>query len=109
MISAIVSTLNDERRLGATLSSLVPAAMDAFVREVIVADQGSIDQTLEIAEAKFRRETAELFEKFYEDRRAKEIMASGKDSKIKREELITLMFGQRPGGPKRFDDEKEAA
>jgi glycosyltransferase involved in cell wall biosynthesis len=49
MISAIVSTLNDERRLGATLSSLVPAAMDAFVREVIVADQGSTDQTLEIA------------------------------------------------------------
>jgi glycosyltransferase involved in cell wall biosynthesis len=50
MISAIVSTLNDERRLGATLSSLVPAAMDAFVREVIVADAGSGDQTLEIAE-----------------------------------------------------------
>lgn len=50
MISVIVTTLNDERRLGATLASLVPAAMNAVVREVIVADGGSADQTLEIAE-----------------------------------------------------------
>lgn len=65
-------------------------------------------KTLEIAEAKFRRETAELFEKFYEDRRAKDIMASGKDSKLKREALIQLMFGERPGGPKQYADDQAA-
>jgi hypothetical protein len=66
-------------------------------------------KTLEIAEAKFQRETAALFEKFYESKQAKEIMASGKDSKLKREELIQLMFGARPGGPKQYPDEKEGA
>jgi glycosyltransferase involved in cell wall biosynthesis len=50
MISAIIPTLNDARRLTATLAALAPAAMDGFVREVIVADGGSTDGTLEVAE-----------------------------------------------------------
>ena len=50
MISAIVTTLNDAPRLTATLASLAPAAMDGFVREVIVADGGSSDETVEVAE-----------------------------------------------------------
>jgi glycosyltransferase involved in cell wall biosynthesis len=50
MISAIVTTLNDERRLGATLAALVPAAIDGLVREVLFADGGSTDATAEIAE-----------------------------------------------------------
>ncbi len=51
MISVIVPTLNAEAGLGATLSSLVPAAVEGLVREVIVADAGSSDHTLEIADA----------------------------------------------------------
>jgi hypothetical protein len=50
MISAVIATLNDEARLAATLSSLAPAAMDGFVREVIVADSGSTDATLAVAD-----------------------------------------------------------
>ncbi|MDR3506775.1 MAG: glycosyltransferase [Caulobacteraceae bacterium] len=50
MISVIVTTLNDERRLGATLAALTPAAIDGLVREVIVADAGSTDATLAMAE-----------------------------------------------------------
>jgi len=50
MISAIVTTLNDERQLGATLAALVPAAVDGLVREVLLADAGSTDATAEIAE-----------------------------------------------------------
>ena len=50
MISAIVSTLNDERRVGATLAALVPAAIGGLVREVLFADGGSTDATAEIAE-----------------------------------------------------------
>ena len=50
MISAVIATLNDEARLEATLAALTPPAIDGFVREVIVADAGSTDTTLAIAE-----------------------------------------------------------
>jgi glycosyltransferase involved in cell wall biosynthesis len=50
MISVVIATLNDERTLGQTLASLVPAAVDGLVREVILADGGSTDETLAIAE-----------------------------------------------------------
>src|SRR5581483_8374368 len=50
MISAVMITLNGEQRLAATLASLAPAAIDGFVREVIVADRGSTDATLAVAE-----------------------------------------------------------
>jgi glycosyltransferase involved in cell wall biosynthesis len=50
MISVVVPTLNDETRLVACLAPLVPAAMEGLVRELIIVDGGSTDQTLEIAD-----------------------------------------------------------
>ncbi len=50
MLSVVIATLNDEAVLGRTLAPLVPAAVSGFVREVIVADGGSSDATLEIAD-----------------------------------------------------------
>ena len=50
MISVVIATHNDERTLGQTLASLVPAAVDGLVREVVLADAGSTDHTLAIAE-----------------------------------------------------------
>lgn len=50
MISAVIATLNDASRLTATLAALAPAAMDGFVRQVVVVDGGSTDETLEVAE-----------------------------------------------------------
>lgn len=50
MISVVVQTLNNQRTLPACLAALVPGAVDAIVREVILADAGSTDATLEIAE-----------------------------------------------------------
>ena len=50
MISVVIATFNDERTLGQTLSALVTAAVDGLVREVILADAGSTDDTLEIAD-----------------------------------------------------------
>jgi glycosyltransferase involved in cell wall biosynthesis len=50
MISAVIPTLNDETRQEATLAALTAAAIDGFVREVIVADGGSTDGTLGVAE-----------------------------------------------------------
>lgn len=50
MISVVIPTLNDAPRLTATLAALAPAAIDGFVRQVIVADGGSSDETFEVAE-----------------------------------------------------------
>jgi len=50
MISVVISTRNDASRLTATLAALAPAALDGFVREVIVVDAGSTDETQAVAE-----------------------------------------------------------
>lgn len=50
MISVIIPTLDAGATLASTLSALVPAAVEGLVREVIVVDGGSTDQTLRIAD-----------------------------------------------------------
>jgi glycosyltransferase involved in cell wall biosynthesis len=50
MISVVIPTLDDEERLAATLAALVAAAAEGIVREVVVADGGSADQTRRIAD-----------------------------------------------------------
>lgn len=50
MISVVIPTRNAQETLAATLAALIPAAVDGLVREVIVADGGSTDRTLLIAE-----------------------------------------------------------
>ncbi len=50
MISVVIPALDAEKTLAATLTALVPAAVDGLVREVIVADGGSTDRTRDIAD-----------------------------------------------------------
>lgn len=50
MISVVIATQDDGQTLGQTLASLVPAAVDGLVREVVLADAGSTDDTLAIAD-----------------------------------------------------------
>jgi glycosyltransferase involved in cell wall biosynthesis len=50
MISVVIPTFNSAATLAATLECLIPAAVDGLVREVIVADGGSTDATLAIAD-----------------------------------------------------------
>jgi glycosyltransferase involved in cell wall biosynthesis len=49
MISVVIPTRNSSGTLPDTLAALVPAAINGLVREVIVADGGSSDATLLIA------------------------------------------------------------
>ena len=51
MLSVIIPTLNSERMLVPTLAGLVSGAMSGIVREVTIADGGSTDATLEVADA----------------------------------------------------------
>jgi len=50
MLSVIIATDESERALVAALAALVPGATAGAIREVIVADKGSRDQTAEVAD-----------------------------------------------------------
>lgn len=50
MISAIVTHLDGEARLSATLASLAPAAIDGLVREALVVDVGADEAVREAAD-----------------------------------------------------------
>src|SRR5258708_31589577 len=51
MLSVIIPTFNSERMLVPTLAMLISGAMSGVVREVTVADGGSTDATLQVADA----------------------------------------------------------
>jgi glycosyltransferase involved in cell wall biosynthesis len=50
MLSALIETRNDEEGLARTLASLVGAAVEGVLRDVVVCDRGSTDHTLLVAE-----------------------------------------------------------
>lgn len=50
MLSVVIPTRNDERSLVPTLAALVPGAASGVVRDVTIADGGSTDATLEVAD-----------------------------------------------------------
>lgn len=50
MLSVLIETKNDEEALARTLASLVSAAVDGTIREVIICDLGSTDQTHSVAD-----------------------------------------------------------
>jgi glycosyltransferase involved in cell wall biosynthesis len=50
MITVVIPTLNSERVLVPALASLVPGSAQGLVREVILADGGSSDETEKIAD-----------------------------------------------------------
>jgi glycosyltransferase involved in cell wall biosynthesis len=51
VLSVVIASLNDAAVLNRTLASVLPGMVDGLVRQVIVADGGSTDQTAAIAEA----------------------------------------------------------
>lgn len=50
MISVVIATCDSEALLVPTLAALVPGAVAGIVREVIVADGGSTDETAKVAD-----------------------------------------------------------
>ncbi|MBZ9797493.1 glycosyltransferase [Mesorhizobium sp. ES1-4] len=50
MLSVLIETRNDEEGLARTLATLIGGAVEGVVREVVVCDAGSSDQTHRVAE-----------------------------------------------------------
>lgn len=50
MLTVLIETRNDEDALARTLSSLVSGAVEGIVREVLIHDRGSTDQTTVVAD-----------------------------------------------------------
>lgn len=50
MLSVVIATLDSERALVRTLAALIPGATAGLVREVIIADGGSGDETARVAD-----------------------------------------------------------
>ncbi len=57
------------------------------------------ERSIQLAEAKFQRETASLFLKWYDDKRAQQIAESSAANPVKMDRLVTLFFGKRPETP----------
>jgi len=51
MLSVVIPTLNEERALGPTLAALVQGTLTGMVKEVIIVDGGSTDDTSVVADA----------------------------------------------------------
>lgn len=50
MLTVVIETRNDEENLARTLASLVGGSVEGIVREVLVHDRGSTDQTVLVAD-----------------------------------------------------------
>ena len=50
MLSVLIETRNDEEGLARTLASLIGGAVEGVVRDVVVCDTGSTDQTQRVAD-----------------------------------------------------------
>lgn len=50
MLSAVIETENDEEGLARTLASLIGGAVEGVLRDVLVRDRGSTDQTHKVAD-----------------------------------------------------------
>jgi hypothetical protein len=50
MLTVVIETRNDEENLARTLASLVGGSVEGIVREVLVYDRGSTDQTALVAD-----------------------------------------------------------
>jgi hypothetical protein len=50
MLSVLIETRDNEEALARTLASLIPAVVEGAIRDVIVCDLGSTDQTRYVAE-----------------------------------------------------------
>jgi preprotein translocase subunit SecD len=86
-------------KLGDLIDSLVSLRHTDIAQSRVKQNAKTLEQrdrALELEEKRFQRQTAELFIKFYDDKRAKEIMSRKGTSDVKVPDLVKVIFGERP-------------
>jgi hypothetical protein len=77
----------------AALRSSEAAALNAKTNKAKLAQK---DRELSLAEATFRRQTAETFIKWLESEEARQIASGSEPKRVRVDKLVQLMFGDRP-------------
>ena len=99
-ILELLETAADED-LAKITGSLVDLRHTEIATTRLKIEQRKLDQKdrqLALEEKKFQRTTAELFIKWFEDQKAKEIVEGKGTDGVKMDALVKLMFGERPSG-----------
>lgn len=86
----------DEVAVDFDLEKLVNAVATLGHVEVAHKKETRQQKALELDVQRFQRQTAEMFMKFYKDNRAKEIMDRKGDAEVKTQDLVKVMFGEKP-------------
>lgn len=90
------ATADDAERMAKALTGL-SMAETAAARARIDRDRLDVQRdSLALDERKFQRQTAELFLRWYADKRAADIAEGKGEKEVKMDRLVQLMFGDRP-------------
>ena len=111
-IMELVDEIGSLRRAGAEINpkllaainkSLVAARakeLDTQAHALRIRQLEQRDRELNLAEDKYRMQFAETFLKYYDDRKAREIMESKSTKEVKMDKLVELIFGAKPEAAK---------
>lgn len=86
-------------KITAALTGLRAVEIGAQKLKIDQVKLGQKDRELQLAEDRFRRQTAELFLKFYANKKAADIAEGKATREVKLDHLVQLMFGDRPAPP----------
>jgi hypothetical protein len=97
-VPTVTTEEGDEVPVEFDLEKLVNAVATLGHVEVAHIRESRQSKALDLDVQRFRRQTAEMFIKFYKDRRAKEIMERKGDHEVQVKDLVGVMFGEAPSG-----------
>lgn len=97
-ILELIESMDEENmeKLVSSLASLRSSEAAALNAKTNIAKLAQKDRELTLAEATFRRQTAELFIKWLASEEAKQIAGGSEPKRVRVDKLVQLMFGDKP-------------
>lgn len=97
-ILELIESMDEENmeKLVSSLASLRSSEAAALNAKTNIAKLAQKDRELTLAEATFRRQTAEMFIKWLASDEAKQIAGGSEPKRVRVDKLVQLMFGDKP-------------